>query len=166
TPEGVSSSTEFFTWLSERFGEGLAFDSESSTTRFEPSYLSDSQIEFSQEKQKVFSVSGKYGLDLVGQIEQQIRQRSSEYRLLPVIPETTEGMLSRALLTSSDASLEADALRKAEAVSVRRLGFAMLLSDVEAYARDLNAGSWKRTRITFYGMVERYVITPNGIFDY
>ncbi|MEG0192101.1 MAG: RNA-directed DNA polymerase [Stenotrophomonas sp.] len=166
TPEGVSSSDEFFTWLSEKFGEGLVFDAESSTTRFEPVYLSDSQIEFSQEKQKVFSVSGEYGLDLVGQIEQQIRQRTSEYRLLPVIPETTEGMLSKALLTSSDASLEADALRKAEAVSVRRLGFAMLLSDVEAYARDLSAGSWKRTRTTFYGMVERYVITPNGIFDY
>ncbi len=165
-PEGVSSSSEFFTWIAEKFGDGLIFDSESSTTRFEPSYLSDSQIEFSQEKQKVFDVSGKYGLDLIGQIEQQIRQRSSEYRLLPLIPETTEGMLSRALLTSSDASLEADALRKAEAVSVRRLGFAMLLSDVEAYARDLNAGSWRRTRITFYEMVERYVITPSGIFDY
>ncbi|WP_427852168.1 RNA-directed DNA polymerase [Stenotrophomonas acidaminiphila] len=165
-PDGISSSAEFFAWVSYKFGPDLVFDKETGTTRFMPAYLSDSRVEFSQDKQKVFRVSDEFGLDLVGQIEQQIRQRSSEYRLLPVIPETTEGMLGRALLTSSDASLEADALRKADAVSIRRLGFAMLLGDVEAHARDLSPSSWKKIRFTFYGMVERYVITPAGIFDY
>ncbi|MCC8444766.1 RNA-directed DNA polymerase [Xanthomonas cannabis] len=164
--DGISSSQDFFKDLAEQFGDGLTFDSDTSITRFAPSYLSDSKVIFSPEKQKVFNLSGEFGLDLVGQIEQQIRQRSSEYKLLPVIPETTEGMLAKALLTSSDASLEADALRKADAVSIRRLGFAMLLGDVEAHARDLNPGSWLRIRETFYGMVARYVITPTGIFDY
>jgi hypothetical protein len=165
-PTGISSSQEFFGWLAENSGHNLHFDKERATTSYKPPYLLDSKIEFVQDKQKVFRVSGEFGLDLVGQIEQQIRQRSSEYRLLPVIPETTEGMLSRALLTSSDASLEADALRKADAVSIRRQGFAMLLGDVEAHARDLSPTSWKKTRNTFYGMVERYVITPTGVFDY
>lgn len=163
---GITSSTDFFTWMCEKFGNGLRFDAANSVTSYSPPYLSDSRVDFSQDKQKVFRVSGDFGLDLVGQIEQQIRRRSSEYRLLPVLPESTEGMLVRALLTSSDASLEADALRKADAVSIRRLGFAMLLGDVEAHARDLNPASWRKTRNVFYGIVERYVITPSGIFDY
>lgn len=165
-PKGVTSSDDFFTWLAAKFGDDLSFDVSASSTVFKPNYLFDSKVEFSQEKQKVFSISGEFGLDLVGQIEQQIRHKSSEYRLLPALPETTEGMLSRALLTSSDASLDADALRKAEAVSIRRLGFAMLLGDVEAYARDLSPSSWLKIRKTFYGMVERYVVTPVGVFDY
>lgn len=165
-PDGISSSSEFFSWISEKYGEDLIFDSVSQSTELRTSYLTDSRIQFSNEKQKVFKVEKNFGLDLVGQIEQQIRSRSSEYRLLPVLPETTEGMLAKALLTSSDASLEADALRKADTVSIRRLGFAMLLGDVEAHARDLTAGSWKKTRNIFYGMVERYVITPVGVFDY
>ncbi|WP_411849689.1 hypothetical protein ACLB90_11890 [Stenotrophomonas sp. LGBM10] len=166
SPVGIGSSTEFFAWMCEKFGDGLSFDSESSVTRYSPAYLLDSRVEFSQDKQKVFRVSGNFGLDLVGQIEQQIRRRSSEYRLLPILPESTEGMLVRALLTSSDASLEADALRKTDAVSIRRLGFAMLLGDVEAHARDLSPASWRKARNIFYGIVERYVVTPAGIFDY
>ncbi len=165
-PVGVDSSAGFFGWLCAQFGRELKFDAEKSVTSYAPTYLADSRVEFSQDKQKVFRVSGNFGLDLVGQIEQQIRRRSSEYRLLPVLPESTEGMLDRALLTSSDASLEADALRKADAVSIRRLGFAMLLGDVEAHARDLTPSSWRKTRQVFYGIVERYVITPTGIFDY
>jgi len=165
-PPAIGSSAEFFAWMCDKFGRDLIFDEVNSVTSYSPSYLYDSRVEFSQDKQKVFRVSGNFGLDLVGQIEQQIRRRSSEYRLLPVLPESTEGMLGRALLTSSDASLEADALRKADAVSIRRLGFAMLLGDVEAHARDLSPASWRKTRNIFYGIVERYVITPPGIFDY
>lgn len=165
-PPEIGSSTDFFAWMCEKFGPDLRFDVANSSTSYLPPYLSDSRVVFSQDKQKVFRVSGNFGLDLVGQIEQQIRRRSSEYRLLPVLPESTEGMLVRALLTSSDASLEADALRKTDAVSIRRLGFAMLLGDVEAHARDLGSASWRKTRSTFYGIVERYVITPSGIFDY
>lgn len=162
----LGSSREFFTWLSSEYGKELTYDSESNETKFCPDYLNDSSIVFAQDKQKVFCVQGAFGLDLVAQIEQQIRRRNSEYRLLPEVPETIEGMLSEALLATSDATLEADALRKADAVSIRRLGFAMLLSDVESYSRDLSPPAWKPIRHRFFELVERYVLTPQGIFDY
>lgn len=162
----LSSSREFFAWLSSVYGDELTYDSVRNETEYCPSYLSDSSIVFAQDKQKVFCVQGAFGLDLVDQIEQQIRRRSSEYRLLPEVPETVEGMLSEALLATSDANLEADALRKADAVSIRRLGFAMLLSDVESYSRDLSPAAWRMIRRKFLELVERYVLTPQGIFDY
>lgn len=129
-------------------------------------YAKDSNLVFAGRKQKIFSLSSAHGADLIHHIRDQIRQQSSEYRLLPVVPATGVAMASRALLASSSASLQADALRKADVVSVRRLGFSLLLSDIETYASDLKPQSWSRRRKEFYELVDRHIITPVGFFDY
>jgi hypothetical protein len=129
-------------------------------------YAPDSDLLFAGGKQKIFNLSGEYGLDLISQISAQIRQHSSEHRLLATVPETSIEMASRALLAQSAASLEADAIRKADVVSVRRLGLALLLRDVEAYARDLHPKEWVTRRREFYGLIHRQVLTPIGYFDY
>lgn len=166
----VRSGEEFMVWLRKSF-DGIfvmAKDEPGPSLRLKLSYASDSDIVFSSRKQKIFFLSGVHGLDLVTQIEEQIKKRSSEYRLLPELPERESEMLDSALLATPDARLEADALRKAEAVSLRRLGFSMLLGDFESYARDLDCGdaAWLSVRRQFYGIVERYLVTPTGFFDY
>jgi hypothetical protein len=129
-------------------------------------YAADSELVLSGAKQKIFNLTGPYGLDLVAHINDQIRKQSSEHRLLPVLPERGEEMASRALLAQPSASLEVDALRKADVISVRRLGLALLLRDVEAYARDLPPNRWRSRRQEFYGLIQRHVLTPTGFFEY
>jgi hypothetical protein len=129
-------------------------------------YARDSELFFTGSKQKVFNLAGSHGLDLVTQISEQIRKHSSEHRLLPLLPSSAEGMASRALLAQPSATLEADALRKADAISVRRLGLSLLLRDVESYARDLQPSVWKARRLELYGLVQRHVVTPVGFFDF
>lgn len=129
-------------------------------------YAADSELLFSGPKQKIFVLSSAHGSDLVHHIRDQIRQQSSEYRLLPSVPETGIAMASRALLATPNAALQADALRKADVVSVRRLGFSLLLSDIETYAADLRPNSWTKLRAEFYGLVHRHIITPNGFFEF
>ncbi len=129
-------------------------------------YAKDSELIFSAEKQKIFALSSAHGADLIHHIRDQIRQQSSEYRMLPEVPTTGIAMASRALLATPNASLQVDALRKADVVSVRRLGFSLLLSDVETYAADLKPASWVTIRREFYGLIGRHVITPSGFFDY
>jgi len=75
-------------------------------------------------------------------------------------------MAHRALLVTSDATLNADALRKADAVTLRRSGFALLLGDVEAHVRDLDPGSWADLRHQFYELAHRHLLTPSAFFDY
>ncbi len=130
------------------------------------SYAKDSELIFAGSKLKVFNLSGEHGLDLVKQVSEQIRRQSSEHRLLPLLPESAEEMSSRALLAQPSANLEADALRKADAISVRRLGFSLLLRDVEAYGRDLRPNAWVERRREFYGLVNRHVVTPVGFFEF
>lgn len=129
-------------------------------------YAKDSELVFAGPKQKIFSLSSAHGSDLVHHIRDQIRQQSSEYRLLPAVPESGIAMASRALLATPSAALQADALRKADVVSVRRLGFSLLLSDIETYASDLKPDSWLSIRQEFYGLVSRHVVTPSGFFEF
>lgn len=129
-------------------------------------YAKDSEIIFAGPKQKIFALSSKHGLDLVNHIRDQIREQSSEYRLLPEVPSTGIAMASRALLATPSATLQADALRKADVVSVRRLGFSLLLRDIETYAADLQPTSWAQLRTEFYELVGRHLITPTGFFEY
>lgn len=153
--ESVPSVFSYFN--EETRGSGL---------RIKLSYASDSDLVLIGAKQKIFNLVGPHGLDLVSHIADQIRRQSSEHRLLPIIPETGEEMASRALLAQPSASLEVDALRKADVISVRRLGLALLLRDVEAYARDLPPHNWRDRRKEFYGLIERHVITPQGFFEF
>ena len=129
-------------------------------------YAKDSELIFAGAKQKIFALSSDHGADLVHHIRDQIREQSSEYRLLPSVPTTGIAMASRALLATPHASLQVDALRKADVVSVRRLGFSLLLSDIEVYAADLRPKSWINVREQFYGLVSRHLITPAGFFEF
>jgi hypothetical protein len=61
-------------------------------------YAHDSNLIFRGGKQKIFALSSFHGLDLIEHIREQIRAQSSEYRLLPVVPETGAEMASKALL--------------------------------------------------------------------
>ncbi|SAK51037.1 Reverse transcriptase (RNA-dependent DNA polymerase) [Caballeronia glebae] len=129
-------------------------------------YAKDSELIFAGSKQKIFALSSAHGADLVHHIRDQIRQQSSEYRLLPAVPSSGIAMASRALLATPNAALQADALRKADVVSVRRLGFSLLLGDIETYAADLRPSSWRSIRDEFYGLVTRHIVTPTGFFEF
>jgi hypothetical protein len=168
TPGGVDNGEKLIRWIRKKLEGWLVLDKErnGSGLKLKLPYARDSEIIFSSKKQKIFFLSGEHGLDLVDQIVETIKEQSSEFRQLPVLPATESKMAAHALLASPDARLEADALRKAEAVSLRRLNFSMLLGDVEAYARDLAPNEWRLLRHSFYGLVTRYVLTPSGFFDY
>ena len=166
-PEGVDSGGAFISWLSKSI-PCLSFESNNGSSQLcvDFSYATDSEIYFGAAKQKIFLLDSKYGSQLIGQIRAKINEQSSEHRLLPLLPDETERMAARALLATPDAVLEADSLRKADAVSIRRLGLSLLIRDVEAYSRELVPSSWKRLRKRFYDLVVDQLITPKGIFDY
>lgn len=156
-------------WLGRRLRRIATYHNEGKDTpalQLEMDYATGSTMSFVGAKQKVFRLSGKLGLDLISPIEAQIKSQGSEYRAMPVLPKTEAAMAARALLATPDASLEADSLRKADAVILRRAGFARLLSAVEKHAQDLDPGAWRDLRHNFYGLVNRQVLTPVGFFNY
>lgn len=165
--DGTKSGKDVLRWMSRSINSLKVkfIKNEDPELRLRFSYAKDSNLFFTANKQKIFSLSGDHGLDLVDQISSQIRAQSSEYRLLPDVPDTSVQMAEKTLLASSDATLATDALRKADVVSIRRLGFSLLLRDIEQYSKDLLRYKWKKLRKEFYGLVDRYLLTPKGLFE-
>lgn len=167
-----NSGEELISWMASQLGsiaEATIADGETAhetSLRINLPYATGSDLVFAGKKQKVFQLEGEHGLDLINPIEEQIRQNTSEFRDLPHLPETEGAMAHRALLVTPDAQLEADALRKADAVTLRRSGFAMLLGDIEAYAHDLDPDTWLALRREFYGLTQRHLIAPKAFFDF
>jgi hypothetical protein len=165
----LSGSRQVMQWIAERLARRVVVERGSQgapSLRVRLPYAKDSELIFRGTKQKIFAFSSSHGKDLIQHIREQIRIQSSEYRLLPAVPSTGAEMAARALLATSDPKLNVDSLRKADAVSVRRLGLSLLLRDIELYSADLQPRSWNGVRNEFYGLVERYAMTPLGFFDF
>lgn len=119
-----------------------------------------------QSKQKAFFLQGHGGLDLLSNIESQIRSVSSERRLMPS-PDRLESMASAKVLTAAGhPSDEADTLRRADGLSVRRLGWSVQLRAVETLARDLREDDWRKERKQFYEFAHSHILRPDKILDH
>ncbi|MFO0726483.1 MAG: RNA-directed DNA polymerase [Myxococcota bacterium] len=159
-----SSASEVMEWLGERL-ELTKVEGDAPAWHVDLPELGRSLVAFGEMKQKVFCLEGEAGLDLVRPIEDAIRHRASEFRALPVLPTDDDRVAASALLTTNDASIEADALRKADAISVRRHSFALILKRVSEYRQHIEPASWRDQRRAFFGVVRRHVLTPRGVAE-
>jgi hypothetical protein len=117
-------------------------------------------LRFKQEKQRIFMLSGGTGQDLLDAIESKIDEVSSEHRMLPELDTLTRTPSAKVLTASSKSTEDADSLRKADGLTVKRMGFALMLRSTDKFARDLPAREWREERLEFYDFVKRHVLTP------
>lgn len=115
-------------------------------------------------KQKTFFLSGRSGLDLLANIASQIREVSSERRLMPVAEQINTSQSAKAL-AASDTADEADSLRRADGLTLRRLGWSVLLRSINTLARDLRPKDWLKERNDFYDFAHEHVIRPDKILE-
>lgn len=132
---------------------------------FQPSYHSDSRIAFSNRKNKVFVLAGSPGLALINAIDEQIAQRSSEWRSLPSLPESSSGISTEIIKATNHVGEQADNLRKTDALTLNRAGFALTLRDFEAYELDLLPQAWQKHRYALFDAVIAHILTPEVFFE-
>ncbi|PQZ82898.1 MULTISPECIES: hypothetical protein [unclassified Brevundimonas] len=128
-------------------------------------YQGLTRLRFQPSKQKVFFLSGQSGLDLLNNIAHQIRSLSSERRLMPLLDELDTTASARALSAADSANEEPDSLRRADGLTLRRLGWALQLRSVEILARDLERSSWRRERRSFYEFARAHILRPDKILE-
>ena len=165
------STAQLWKWLFDRADSKLAWvnDKEQKEIAFQPTYLqqaeSMSKIRFANAKNKVFMLAGDPGKTLVDAISHQIHERSSEWRAMPRLPRSP-GHVGTDLLAATQSDGEAaDNLRKADALTMRRAGFAIKLRDFEAYERDLLPDAWKDHRRAFFRAFTQHVLVLPQFFD-
>ncbi len=167
TVDGMPKLLEFMSARSKCFPDkAVGEENNEIWLKLPDGYQGKTTLLLQQSKQKIFFLQGHGGIDLLDSIESQIRSVSSERRLMPS-PDNLESMAAAKVLTAAgQASEEADTLRRADGLSVRRLGWAVLLRAVETLARDLRQDDWKVERNQFYKFALNHILRPDKIFDH
>jgi hypothetical protein len=129
-------------------------------------YSKHSDIRFGGHKLKVFALDGESGEAMLDAIEHTLASRSSEWRLLPDLPENADELGLDLLAAGRDAAEEVDNLRKADGLTVRRLELAIRLRNLEAVQRDLEPHQWRNHRKAFFCLVRNHVLSVPGLFAY
>ena len=143
------STVELWEWLFARANGklGWVYGQELKQICFQPDYLKQgdgkSQIHFANAKNKVFMLADEPGKTLVDAIAHQIHERASEWRAMPRLPRSASHVGTDLLAATQSDGEAADNLRKADALTMRRAGFAIKLRDFEAYERDLLPEAWE-----------------------
>ena len=129
-------------------------------------YQSASEIKFQADKQKLFILEGQAGLDLLDSIEKDITELSSERRLMPTPDQLENSPAARVLSAAGKAGEEADTLRRADGLTIRRLGWSLQLRHVETLANDLPNSEWKNEREEFYVFSHNHILRADRLFDH
>jgi hypothetical protein len=162
------STAELWEWIFARSESKLAWvdGSERKKIGFQPAYLSNSKIRFANAKNKVFILAGEPGKTLVDAIAHQIHERASEWRAMPRLPRSASHVSTDLLAATQSDGEAADNLRKADALTMRRAGFAIKLRDFEAYERDLVPDAWRAHRQAFFRAFVQHVLVLPQFFDF
>ncbi len=166
------STVELWDWLFARSEGKLGWvdgQEEHKKICFQPGYLKQgdgkSQIHFSNAKNKVFMLADESGKTLVDAIAHQIHERASEWRAMPRLPRSASHVGTDLLAATQSDGEAADNLRKADALTMRRAGFAIKLRDFEAYERDLLPEAWQAHRRAFFRALTQHVLVLPQFFD-
>lgn len=167
----IKTTDQFWEWIFSRDGGADILgwdkdkDSEDKSILFNPDYLKKSHVAFENSKNKLFVLAGGPGKALVNAITEQVNQRASEWRSLPDLPENPDTIATDLLKATNHSGEQADNLRKTDALTLHRAGFALNLRDYEAYERDLTPKAWRAQRHAFFSAVVDHLITPVTFFE-
>ncbi|RQS48115.1 RNA-directed DNA polymerase [Burkholderia sp. Bp8986] len=124
----------------------------------------NSDIKLQSSKQKLFLLQGRAGLDLLDSIEKEIYELSSEHRLMPSPDQLDDSTAARVLSAAGAVGENADTLRRADGLTIRRLGWSLQLRHVETIARDLPPQEWIEQREEFYQFGHNHILRPDNLF--
>lgn len=166
----ITNSDKLMKFLKERLGSKVLVQDANQTTDWSINqpYLENNktQIRLQSNKQKLFILQGQMGLDLLDSIEKDIYELSSEHRLMPSPDQLDKSTAAKVLSAAGSVGENADTLRRADGLTIRRLSWSLQLRHVETLARDLPPKVWKEQRDEFYQFAHNHILRADVIFDH
>ena len=161
----IKTTEQFWDWIFSRDGDKDLLKEDDGSILFKPGYLKEDHIAFKNSKNKLFILAGSAGTALVSAISEQINQRASEWRALPDLPNSPNTVATDLLKATNLAGEQADNLRKTDALTLHRAGFALSLRNYEAFERDIPPEGWQAHRHSFFAAVIEHLLTPVKFFE-
>ncbi|MCX4189468.1 hypothetical protein [Methylophaga sp. OBS3] len=173
-PGTIENAFDLMRFIQERIGKKYLYLTDLSSSKTDDVWQIDqgtdvqaeSEITLQAGKQKLFILQGQGGKDLLDSIEKEIYELSSEHRLMPSPDHIDDSTAARVLSAAGEVSEQADTLRKADGLTIKRLGWALQLRHVESLARDLPSNEWKTQRSEFYQFAHDHILRPDRLFQH
>lgn len=163
----IKNSNDLMGFISKRLGDDFLHENGGYWfIKQGESVQGGSKIKFQQGKQKLFILEDQSGIDLIDSIEKEIRELSSEHRLMPSPDHLEDSTAARVLTAAGVVTEQADTLRRADGLAIKRLSLALQLRHVETLAKDLPKDEWKNTRKEFYSFIYNHIIRADAIFTH
>lgn len=166
----IKNSKELMEVLRERIAGDVLKNDEDNRTIWEINQKFSEQdktrIRLQSDKQKLFILKGRVGLDLLDSIEKDIHDLSSEHRLMPSPDQLDKSTAAKVLSAAGGVGQSADTLRRADGLTLRRLSWALQLRHVETFANDLPPNVWKEQRNEFYQFAHNHILRADSIFEH
>lgn len=165
----INNSDDFMEFLQERLGDKCIFPTASENNKTWEiqqglKLQKKTKIKLQADKQKLFILQGQGGLDLLDSIEKDIYELSSEHRLMPSPDQLEDSTAARVLSAAGSVGEQADTLRRADGLTIRRLSWSLQLRHVETLARDLPPHEWEEQRKDFYQFAHNHILRPDNLF--
>jgi hypothetical protein len=164
----ITNSQDLMNMVQSRMGESYISQNAKNDKVWEINQGSDIQgetrISLQSDKQKLFVLQGRAGLDLLDSIEKEIYELSSEHRLMPSPDQLEHSTAAKVLSAAGSVGENADTLRRADGLTIRRLGWSLQLRHVETLARDLPPNQWKEQREEFYQFAHNHILRADNLF--
>lgn len=165
----IRNSQEFMQYLKDRMGPEVVAqvgkpDDQTWKIQQGEDFQGQTQIVLQSDKQKLFVLQGRAGLDLLDSIEKEIVELSSEHRLMPSPDQLEDSTAARVLSAAGSVGDNADTLRRADGLTIRRLSWSLQLRHVETLARDLPPQEWYEQRQEFYQFAHNHILRPDNLF--
>ena len=164
----ITNSLDLMNMVQSRIGESYISQNAKNDKVWEINQGSDVQgetrISLQSDKQKLFVLQGRAGLDLLDSIEKEIYELSSEHRLMPSPDQLEHSTAAKVLSAAGSVGENADTLRRADGLTIRRLGWSLQLRHVETLARDLPPNQWKEQREEFYQFAHNHILRADNLF--
>ncbi|BBB65365.1 hypothetical protein UNDYM_1112 [Undibacterium sp. YM2] len=168
-PGTIHNPEEFMAFVKERMGSSYIkkIGKENGSIweiRLGKKYQKNSKIQLQADKQKLFILNGQAGCDLIDSIEKEIQSLSSEHRLMPSPDQLEKSIAAKVLSAAGKVGEEADTLRRADGLTIKRLSWSLQLRLVHTLARDLPPTAWKKEREEFYQFAHNHILRADNIF--
>ena len=169
--EGIDNRTDVWKYI-QRASKNFRLefvDGDKPVLDFVPQYeddITNSRISFNGEKCRVMFLDAESGVGFIRRLENQIREVSSEFRLLPEHIGDAKSV-EHQLLKLVDANGEmADSFRKIEMMTFRKADFTGFIREMEFFQRTLHPSIWIEQRKAFYRFVRDFVLTLKHYTEY
>lgn len=130
------------------------------------SYAPKTKIQFNKEKERIFFLDKKCGLSIVNEIEKELNENSSEWRLLPDAENDLDKFTDEIIHASSDATETVNSLRKSDGISIQRLKYALFVRSAEELVLTHPYYFWKDGVQDLFRVTANFIVDPDVLNNY